>query len=52
MGFHFGLEGGGVKYQFGEDFVLGAEMFCGGGEVEGKGGRLVDHGRNPLVVSG
>ncbi len=40
--FHFGLEGSGGADEFGEDFVASAEVFVGGGQVEGKSGRLVD----------
>jgi len=47
VGVHFGPEGSGRAGKFGEHLVAGAEMFYGGCEVKGKGGRLVDHGSGP-----
>ncbi len=43
MGFHFGMEGSRGADELGESFVASGEMFCGGVEVEGECGRLVDH---------
>ncbi len=45
VGFHVGLEGGGGADKFGDGFVARAEMLYGGVEIEGKSGRLADHGR-------
>ena len=51
MGVHFGVEGRGGADEFCDGFVASGEMFCGGVEVEGKGGRLVDHGAEPAKGS-
>ena len=48
--FHLGLEGSGVENEFSQDFVAGAEVFCGRVQVKGKHGRLVDQVRAVILA--